>query len=83
MALRENHVNYSVSNEEIKKLSEQAQKYADKLNAVFDESHKVVIGQQDALQKILISIISDGHVLLESVPGLAKTLIVKIGRAHV
>ncbi|RMW40005.1 MAG: MoxR family ATPase [Nitrosopumilus sp.] len=77
MALRENHVNYSVSNEEIKKLSEQAQKYADKLNAVFDESHKVVIGQQDALQKILISIISDGHVLLESVPGLAKTLMVK------
>ena len=77
MALRENHVNYSVSNEEIKKLSEQAQKYAEKLNAVFDESHKIVIGQQDALQKILISIVSDGHVLLESVPGLAKTLMVK------
>ena len=77
MALRENHVNYSVSNEDIKKLNEQAQKYAEKLNAVFAESHKVVIGQQDALQKILISIISDGHVLLESVPGLAKTLMVK------
>ncbi|ABX13539.1 AAA family ATPase [Nitrosopumilus maritimus] len=77
MALRENHVNYSVSNEDIKKLSEQAQKYAKKLNAVFEESHKVVIGQQDALQKILISIIADGHVLLESVPGLAKTLMVK------
>ena len=77
MALRENHVNYSVSNEDIKKLNEQAQKYAEKLNAVFAESHKAVIGQQDALQKILISIISDGHVLLESVPGLAKTLMVK------
>ena len=77
MALRENHVNYSVSNENIKKLSEQAQKYAEKLNSVFDESHKVVVGQHDALEKILISIISDGHVLLESVPGLAKTLMVK------
>ncbi|MCE2505806.1 MAG: MoxR family ATPase [Nitrosopumilaceae archaeon] len=77
MAFRENHVNYSVSNPDIKKLSEQAKKYSEKLNAVFDESHKVVIGQQDALQKILISIISDGHVLLESVPGLAKTLMVK------
>ncbi|KAF6246042.1 MoxR family ATPase [Nitrosopumilus sp. b2] len=77
MALRENNINYSVSNEDIKKLSEQAKKYAEKLNAVFEESHKVVIGQQDALQKILISIISDGHVLLESVPGLAKTLMVK------
>jgi len=77
MALRENHVNYSISNDNIKKLSEQAQRYAEKLTKVFDESHKVVIGQQDALQKILISIISDGHVLLESVPGLAKTLMVK------
>ncbi|MBI1663181.1 MAG: MoxR family ATPase [Nitrosopumilus sp.] len=77
MAFRENHVNYSVFNPDIKKLSEQAKKYSEKLNAVFDESHKVVIGQQDALQKILISIISDGHVLLESVPGLAKTLMVK------
>ncbi|NQV39100.1 MAG: MoxR family ATPase [Nitrosopumilus sp.] len=77
MALRENHVNYSVSNDEIKKLNEQAQKYAEKLSAVLNESHKVIIGQQDALQKILISIISDGHVLLESVPGLAKTLMVK------
>lgn len=77
MALRENDVNYSVSNEEIKKLSEQAQKYTEKLSLVFDESHKVIVGQQDALQKILISIISDGHILLESVPGLAKTLMVK------
>jgi MoxR-like ATPase len=77
MALRENDVNYSVSNEEIKKLNEQAQKYTEKLSLVFDESHKVIVGQQDALQKILISIISDGHILLESVPGLAKTLMVK------
>ena len=77
MALKENHTNYSVSNDEIKKLNEQAQKYAEKLSAVLDESHKIIIGQQDALQKILISIISDGHVLLESVPGLAKTLMVK------
>jgi len=77
MALRENDVNYSVSNEEIKKLNERAQKYAEKLSLVFDESHKVIVGQQDALQKILISIVSDGHILLESVPGLAKTLMVK------
>jgi len=77
MALRENHVDYSVSNEKIKELGIEAQKYADKLNTVLDESHKIIIGQHDALQKILISIISDGHILLESVPGLAKTLMVK------
>ena len=77
MALRENHVDYTVSSKEIQNLSEQAQKYAEKLTGVLDESHKVIIGQEDALKKILISIISDGHVLLESVPGLAKTLMVK------
>jgi len=76
MALRENH-EYSVSNKEIQDLNKQAQKYAEKLSGVFDESHKVIIGQQDTLRKILISIISDGHILLESVPGLAKTLMVK------
>jgi len=50
MALRENH-EYSVSSKEIQDLSEQAQKYAEKLSGVFDESHKVIIGQQDALRK--------------------------------
>ncbi|MCE2615289.1 MAG: MoxR family ATPase [Nitrosopumilus sp. (ex Thoosa mismalolli)] len=77
MALRENDENYSVSNQEIQNLSNEAQKYSQKLTGIFDETHKVIIGQEDALQKILISIIADGHVLLESVPGLAKTLMVK------
>ena len=77
MALRENNTNYSVSNQEIQNLSNEAQKYAEKLSRIFDETHKVIIGQEDALHKILISIIADGHVLLESVPGLAKTLMVK------
>lgn len=77
MALRENHVNYSVSSKEIQDLNKESQKYAEKLAKIFDESHKVIVGQQDALRKILISIIADGHVLLESVPGLAKTLMVK------
>ena len=76
MALRENPAGYLVSDPGIKKLSEQAQEYAKKLDRILDEAHKAVIGQHDALQKILISIISDGHVLLESVPGLAKTLMV-------
>lgn len=77
MALRENDTNYSVSNQEIQNLSNEAQKYSEKLLGIFDETHKVIIGQEDALHKILISIIANGHVLLESVPGLAKTLMVK------
>ena len=35
---------------------------------------KVIVGQDDLIDKILISVISNGHILLEGVPGLAKTL---------
>jgi len=38
---------------------------------------KVIVGQEDILEKLIISLISDGHVLLEGVPGLAKTLMIK------
>ena len=39
-----------------------------------DEIGKVIVGQRDLLQKILIGLLSRGHILLEGVPGLAKTL---------
>ena len=35
---------------------------------------KVIVGQDELINKILVSIISNGHILLEGVPGLAKTL---------
>ncbi len=41
------------------------------------EIGKVIIGQEDVIEKILISIFCDGHSLLVGVPGLAKTLMVK------
>ena len=64
-------------NSEIKKLNLQAQTYSEKLNSVLDEVKKVIVGQEEILDKLLISLIADGHVLLEGVPGLAKTLMVK------
>ncbi len=63
-------------NSEIKKLNSQAQIYSEKLNSVLDEVKKVIVGQEEILDKLLISLIADGHVLLEGVPGLAKTLMV-------
>jgi MoxR-like ATPase len=46
------------------------------------ETAKVIIGQEEVIEKILIAILIGGHVLLEGPPGLAKTLIVKtIARA--
>lgn len=39
--------------------------------------HNVIVGQDDLINKILISMLANGHILLEGVPGLAKTLTVK------
>ena len=47
-----------------------------KLNLVIDEVGKVIVGQQEVIEELLISILAGGHCLLEGVPGLAKTLMV-------
>ncbi len=41
------------------------------------EMNKVIIGQQQLKERLLIALLSDGHILLEGVPGLAKTLAIK------
>ena len=42
-----------------------------------NEMSKVIIGQQYMLDRLLIALLSNGHILLEGVPGLAKTLAIK------
>ena len=44
---------------------------------VLDEIAKVVVGQETMVERLLIGLLADGHVLLEGVPGLAKTLTVR------
>jgi len=41
------------------------------------EMEKVIIGQHDMVEKLLIALLANGHILLEGVPGLAKTLAIK------
>ena len=41
------------------------------------ELHKVIVGQDDAIEQILIAVLAEGHALIEGVPGTAKTLAVK------
>ena len=48
--------------------------FIDKLR---DEISKVVFGQLDLINRLLIGILANGHILIEGVPGLAKTLLVK------
>jgi len=50
---------------------------AEKISKVKSELAKVIVGQTDIIDQILIALISNGHCLLVGVPGLAKTLLVK------
>lgn len=77
MSMDENDEKFTTSDEKIQELTEISQKYSKIISNVMLETQKNIIGQEDIIKKILISIISDGHVLLESVPGLAKTLMIK------
>jgi MoxR-like ATPase len=45
--------------------------------ALLGEINKVMVGQEALVQRVLIALLADGHVLLEGVPGLAKTLLIK------
>jgi len=61
---------------EISYLNEQVQKEQGTIQSVFSEMARVVVGQKELIEKMLIALISDGHLLVEGVPGLAKTLAV-------
>ena len=54
----------------------QAGMYQEKVQRVFEEVAKVVVGQRYMVNRLLIGLFTNGHILLEGVPGLAKTLTV-------
>ncbi len=68
---------FSISDENIQKLTKTSTEYSKIISNVIEEIKKNIVGQDEVIRKIIISIIADGHVLLESVPGLAKTLMIK------
>ncbi|MFT3703264.1 MAG: MoxR family ATPase [Agriterribacter sp.] len=63
--------------EDIKQLNERIQTAAAFVDRVESEISKVIVGQQHMVSRLLIGLLSNGHVLLEGVPGLAKTLSIK------
>jgi MoxR-like ATPases len=62
---------------EINALNEQVRKQSFFVSKLMGEISNTVIGQKYILERMLIGILSDGHILLEGLPGLAKTLAVK------
>lgn len=49
----------------------------DAANRIRQELAKVIVGQKDVIDQILVALLCEGHVLLEGVPGIAKTLIAR------
>lgn len=62
------------SNVDIKALNDKIQKESAFVDMVTMEMDKVIIGQKHMTESLLIGLLSNGHILLEGVPGLAKTL---------
>ena len=56
---------------------EKAQAFSQKFGALKTEIQKVIVGQEDIIDLLLLSLFSKGHCLLVGVPGLAKTLLIK------
>ncbi|MDB5229719.1 MAG: MoxR family ATPase [Chitinophagaceae bacterium] len=63
--------------EDLQVLNDKIQQTSRSINLVQQELNKVIVGQQYMLDRLMIGLLSNGHVLLEGVPGLAKTLTIR------
>ncbi len=66
-----------MANFEITAINEKVRKETGSLDGVLLEAQKVIIGQRYLLERLLVGLLANGHILLEGVPGLAKTTAVK------
>ncbi|MBI4358575.1 MAG: MoxR family ATPase [Candidatus Omnitrophica bacterium] len=61
----------------LKEVSNQVKSAQDTVEQLFREIGKVIVGQRYLIERLVIGLLADGHVLLEGVPGLAKTMSVR------
>jgi len=59
---------------DIAALNEEIQRESSFVDLINIEMNKVIVGQKHMTERLLVGLLSDGHILLEGVPGLAKTL---------
>lgn len=62
---------------DIKELNERIQKESAFVDLLNLEMEKVIVGQKYMIERLMVGLLSNGHILLEGVPGLAKTLAIK------
>ena len=63
--------------QDIRAINDKVRKESIFVEELFNEIGKVIVGQRYMLERLLVGLLGDGHILLEGVPGLAKTLTVK------
>ena len=63
-----------ILNADIKELNEKINKESAIVDIIMLEMNKVIVGQKNMTERLMIALLANGHVLLEGVPGLAKTL---------
>lgn len=62
---------------EITELNEKIKQESEFINVLFSEMGKVIVGQKEMVERLVVGLLANGHILLEGVPGLAKTLAIK------
>ena len=64
-------------NQELKATEKSVSELINKLSDLKQEIRKVIVGQEEIIDQLLITFLAGGHALLEGVPGLAKTLMIR------
>ena len=59
---------------DVKQISERVEKESTVINRIRTEIHKVIVGQEQLIDGLILALLCNNHVLIEGVPGLAKTL---------
>lgn len=63
--------------QEIREITERVKEKRAKLGRLFEEIERVIVGQKYMVERLIVGLLANGHVLVEGVPGLAKTTAVK------
>ncbi|MBT6325237.1 MAG: MoxR family ATPase [Bdellovibrionales bacterium] len=61
----------------VEEITQRVEKEFPIISQTVEEISRVIVGQRDMIDKLLIGLLSDGHILVEGVPGLAKTMTIK------
>ena len=67
-----------MQNYDLEAMNARIQEDSSKIQSILDEAGKVIVGQRTLLERLVIGMLCNGHILLEGVPGLAKTTAIDV-----